>query len=398
MKEDYYDILGISKGASEAEIKKAYRKKAIEFHPDKNPGDTNAEAKFKKAAEAYEVLSDSQKRAQYDQFGHAAFEGGQGFGGSMNMDDIFSQFGDIFGSAFGGGFGGGFSSGGQRRRKGTDMRIRVKLTLEEIAKGVEKKLKVPRKVQRRAAQMVNLEKAVNLLAKVAKVAILGKAAADGVRYGNCSTCKGTGQITKIANTILGRMQTATTCTTCGGAGQTLLNKPSGADANGMIKKEETVSVKIPAGVEEGMQLKVSGKGNEAPANGISGDLLVVIEELEHENFVRENQHLHYDLYISFSEAALGISKDINLLEGKVRIKLDSGIQSGKTLRLRNKGLPSLNRYGNGDLLVHVNVWTPKELNREQKQFFQKMMEDENFQPNPEKFEKSFFEKVKDMFA
>lgn len=369
MKEDYYDILGISKGASEAEIKKAYRKKAIEFHPDKNPGDTNAEAKFKKAAEAYEVLSDSQKRAQYDQFGHAAFEGGQGFGGSMNMDDIFSQFGDIFGSAFGGGFGGGFSSGGQRRRKGTDMRIRVKLTLEEIAKGVEKKLKVPRKVQ-----------------------------VDGVRYGNCSTCKGTGQITKIANTILGRMQTATTCTTCGGAGQTLLNKPSGADANGMIKKEETVSVKIPAGVEEGMQLKVSGKGNEAPANGISGDLLVVIEELEHENFVRENQHLHYDLYISFSEAALGISKDINLLEGKVRIKLDSGIQSGKTLRLRNKGLPSLNRYGNGDLLVHLNVWTPKELNREQKQFFQKMMEDENFQPNPEKFEKSFFEKVKDMFA
>jgi molecular chaperone DnaJ len=369
MKEDYYDILGISKGASEAEIKKAYRKKAIEFHPDKNPGDSNAEAKFKKAAEAYEVLSDSQKRAQYDQFGHAAFEGGQGFGGSMNMDDIFSQFGDIFGSAFGGGFGGGFSSGGQRRRKGTDMRIRVKLTLEEIAKGVEKKLKVPRKVQ-----------------------------VDGVRYGNCSTCKGTGQITKIANTILGRMQTATTCTTCGGAGQTLLNKPSGADANGMIKKEETVSVKIPAGVEEGMQLKVSGKGNQAPANGISGDLLVVIEELEHENFVRENQHLHYDLYISFSEAALGISKDINLLEGKVRIKLDSGIQSGKTLRLRNKGLPSLNRYGNGDLLVHLNVWTPKELNREQKQFFQKMMEDENFQPNPEKFEKSFFEKVKDMFA
>ena len=364
MKEDYYDILGISKGASQAEIKKAYRKKAIEFHPDKNPDDKNAESQFKKAAEAYEILSDPQKRSQYDQFGHAAFEGGQGFGGGMNMEDIFSQFGDIFGSAFGGGFG-----GGQRRTKGADMRIRVKLTLEEIAKGVEKKLKVPRKVQ-----------------------------APGVRYGSCATCKGSGQITKIANTILGRMQTATACTSCGGSGQTLLDKPAGADAQGMIKKEETVAVKIPAGVEAGMQLKVSGKGNEAPANGISGDLLVVIEEQEHEHFVRENQHLHYDLYISFSEAALGVSKEINLLEGKVRIKLESGIQSGKTLRLRNKGLPSLNRYGNGDLLVHVNVWTPKELNREQKQFFEKMADDENFKPDPEKFEKSFFEKVKDMFA
>ena len=368
MKEDYYNILGISKGASEAEIKKAYRKKAIEYHPDKNPGDANAETQFKKAAEAYEVLGDPKKRSQYDQFGHAAFEGGQGFGRGMNMEDIFSQFGDIFGSAFGGGFSGGFG-GGQRRTKGSDMRIRVKLTLEEIAKGVEKKIKVPRKVQ-----------------------------APGVRYSTCSTCKGTGQVTKIANTILGRMQTASTCPSCGGSGQTLINRPSGSDAQGMVKKEQTVAVKIPAGVEEGMQLKVGGKGNEAPANGLTGDLLVVIEEQEHDRFVRENQHLHLDLYISFSEAALGVSKDIDLLEGKVRIKLDSGIQSGKTLRLRNKGLPSLNQYGNGDLLVHVNVWTPKELNREQKQFFEKMKEDDNFQPNPEKFEKSFFEKVKDMFA
>ena len=369
MKEDYYEILGVSKNATAAEIKKAYRKKAIEFHPDKNSDDKVAEANFKKAAEAYEILGNQEKRAKYDQYGHAAFEGGQGFGGGMNMDDIFSQFGDIFGSAFGGGgFGGGFG-GGQRRVKGSDMRIRVKLSLEEIANGIEKKIKVPRKVQ-----------------------------APGVQYGSCSTCNGKGQVMKIANTILGRMQTSSVCPTCGGSGKTLLNRPSGTDAQGMIQKEETVSIKIPAGVEEGMQLKVSGKGNEAPADGISGDLLVLIEELPHDAFVREGNHLHYDLYISISEAALGVSKDLSLLDGKARIKLETGIQSGKTLRLRGKGLPSINSYGNGDLLVHVNVWTPKTLNKEQRQFFEKMQEDPNFIPHPEKSDKSFFEKVKDMFA
>ena len=369
MKEDYYDILGISKGATSAEIKKAYRKKAIEFHPDKNPGDKNAEANFKKAAESYEVLGNEEKRAQYDKFGRAAFEGGGGFGGgSMNMEDIFSQFGDIFGSAFGGGFGGGFS-GGQSRSKGSDMRIRVKLTLEEIANGVEKKLKVPRKVQ-----------------------------APGVKYGTCTTCNGKGQVIKIANTILGRMQTSAVCSSCGGSGQNLLHRPSGSDPQGMIKKEETVSIKIPAGVEEGMQLKVSGKGNDAPSNGIAGDLLVLIEEIQHDAFVREGNHLHYDLYISIAEAALGVSKELNLVEGKARIKLDPGIQSGKTLRLRGKGLPSVNGSGTGDLLVHINVWTPKTLNKEQRQFFEKMLEDPNFTPNPEKTDKSFFEKVKDMFA
>ncbi len=369
MKEDYYEILGVSKNATAAEIKKAYRKKAIEFHPDKNPDDKVAEANFKKAAEAYEILGNQEKRVKYDQYGHAAFEGGQGFGGGMNMDDIFSQFGDIFGSAFGGGgFGGGFG-GGQRRVKGSDMRIRVKLSLEEIANGIEKKIKVPRKVQ-----------------------------APGVQYSSCSTCNGQGQVMKIANTILGRMQTSSVCPTCGGSGKTLLNRPSGTDAQGMIQKEETVSIKIPAGVEEGMQLKVSGKGNEAPADGISGDLLVLIEELPHDAFVREGNHLHYDLYISISEAALGVSKDLSLLDGKARIKLETGIQSGKTLRLRGKGLPSINSYGNGDLLVHVNVWTPKTLNKEQRQFFEKMQEDPNFIPHPEKSDKSFFEKVKDMFA
>jgi len=369
MKEDYYEILGVSKNATAAEIKKAYRKKAIEFHPDKNPDDKVAETNFKKAAEAYEVLGNQEKRSKYDQFGHAAFEGGQGFGQGMNMDDIFSQFGDIFGSAFGGGgFGGGFG-GGQRRAKGSDMRIRVKLTLEEIANGVEKKIKVPRKVQ-----------------------------APGVQYGSCSTCNGKGQVMKIANTILGRMQTSSVCPSCNGSGKTLLNRPAGADAQGMIKKEETVSIKIPAGVEEGMQLKVGGKGNEAAADGISGDLLVLIEELPHDKFVREGNHLHFDLYISISEAALGVSKELTLLDGKARIKLEPGIQSGKTLRLRGKGLPSINSYGNGDLLVHVNVWTPKTLNKEQRQFFEKMQGDTNFIPHPEKSDKSFFEKVKDMFA
>ncbi|MGB5944112.1 MAG: molecular chaperone DnaJ [Leeuwenhoekiella sp.] len=376
MKEDYYDILGISKNASAAEIKKAYRKKAIAHHPDKNPGDTKAEEMFKKAAEAYEVLGDENKRARYDQYGHQAFEGGGfGGGGGMDMDDIFSQFGDIFGSAFGGGGGGGFSGfggfgGGQRRAKGSNLRIRVKLTLEEIAKGAEKKIKVKRKKQ-----------------------------APGTTYKTCTTCNGSGQQMRVTNTILGRMQTATTCSTCGGSGQMIDSKPSDADAQGLKMTEETVSIKIPAGVVEGMQLKVSGKGNDAPGNnGVAGDLLVVIEEKEHSTLKREGDNLHYDLYISYPEAVLGTSKEIDTVTGKVRIKIEEGTQSGKILRLRSKGIPSINGYGGGDLLVHINVWTPKNLNREQKEFFQKMLENENFEPNPERDDKSFFDKVKDMFS
>ncbi len=372
MKEDYYDILGINKGASSAEIKKAYRKKAIEHHPDKNPGDPKAEEQFKKAAEAYEVLSDSDKKSRYDQFGHAAFEGGGFGGGGMNMEDIFSQFGDIFGSAFGGGgfsgFG-GFGGGGQRRVKGSNLRIRVKLNLEEVAHGVEKKVKVRRKVQ-----------------------------AEGVSFKTCSTCGGRGQVTKITNTILGRMQTAAACNVCGGSGQILDKRPSDADADGLKIFEETVSIKIPAGVEEGMQLKVSGKGNEAPGNGVPGDLLVAIETEDHDTLKREGDNLHYDLYISISEAVLGTSKEIDSVGGKVRIKLEPGIQSGKILRLRGKGISNLNGYGSGDLLVHINVWTPKELNKEQREFFERMQEHDNFVPKPEKSDKSFFEKVKDMFS
>lgn len=371
MKEDYYDILGISKGASAAEIKKAYRKKAIEFHPDKNPGDAKAEENFKKAAEAYEVLSDPNKKARYDQYGHQAFEGGGFGGGGMNMEDIFSQFGDIFGGAFGGGGFSGFGGfgGGQRVAKGSNLRIRVKLSLEEIANGVEKKIKVKRKKQ-----------------------------APGTTYKTCPTCNGSGQVIKIQNTILGRMQTSTTCGTCRGAGQIINQKPANADADGMVVAEETVAIKIPAGVVEGMQLKVSGKGNDAPGNGIAGDLLVAIEEDNHPFLQREGDNLHYDLYISFSEAALGASKEIETVTGKVRIKIDAGTQSGKILRLKSKGIPSINSYGAGDLLVHVNVWTPKTLTKEQKDFFEKMKEDDHFLPKPEKEDKSFFEKVKDMFS
>ena len=371
MKEDFYAILGIDKSASAADIKKAYRKKAIEYHPDKNPGDAKAEELFKKAAEAYEILSDPDKKAKYDQYGHAAFEGGFG-GGGMNMDDIFSQFGDIFGSAFGGGgFGGfsGFGGSGTRRVKGSNLRIRVKLNLEEIAQGVEKKIKVRRKVM-----------------------------AEGVQYKNCTTCGGSGQQMIITNTILGRMQSATTCSTCGGVGQIIESKPDQADAQGMVVREETVSIQIPAGVEEGMQLKVSGKGNDAPGQGIPGDLIVLVETQEHETLKREGDNLHYDLYISISEAVLGASKEIDTVGGKARIKLDPGIQSGKILRLKGKGVRNINGYGAGDLLVHINVWTPKEINKEQRQFFEKMADHEHFVPKPEKSDKSFFDKVKDMFA
>jgi len=375
-KQDYYEVLGIDKNADAAAIKKAYRKKALKYHPDKNPDNSEAETKFKEAAEAYEVLSNADKKARYDQFGHQAFEGNGGFnGGNMNMDDIFSQFGDIFGGAFGGGggfsgfSGGGFGGGGQRRVKGTNMRIRVKLTLEEIANGVEKKVKVRRKVQ-----------------------------APGTTYKTCSTCNGAGQVMRVTNTILGRMQTATTCTTCGGAGQTIDKKPNEADVQGMLVKEETVSIKIPAGVVDGMQLKVTGKGNEAPGNGVSGDLLVAIEEETHATLQREGDNLHYDLYVSLPDAVLGTSKEIDTVTGKVRIKIDAGVQSGKILRLRGKGIPSINGYGKGDLLVHVNVWTPKTLSKQQKDFFESMREDEHFDPKPEVGDKSFFEKVKDMFS
>ena len=371
MKQDYYEVLGINKSATKAEIKKAYRKKALQYHPDKNPGDATAEEKFKVAAEAYEVLSDDNKKARYDQYGHAAFENNGGFGGGgggMNMDDIFSHFGDIFGGHFGGGFGGG----GRRRQvrvKGGTLRIRLKLDLKEIAQGVTKKVKVRRKVQ-----------------------------AAGVTYKTCDTCNGDGQIAQIRNTILGRMQTAVTCNVCGGSGQIIDHRPPGADSQGLMTSEELVEIDIPAGVMDGIQLKVSGKGNEAPgANSVPGDLLVVISEKEHETLKREGNNVHFQLFISFPEAALGVSKEIATITGKVKIKIEAGTQSGKVFRLRGKGVPSLESYGTGDMLVHINVWTPKNLSKEQKMFFEKQLTDENFKPKPTKEDSSFFDRIRDIF-
>lgn len=370
MKQDYYEVLGVDKGASDSEIKKAYRKMAIKYHPDKNPGDKEAEENFKKAAEAYEVLSNKDKRARYDQFGHAGMggaAGGGGFGGGMNMDDIFSHFGDIFGGHFGGGFGGG-GSRGRRVVKGSNLRIRVKLTLEEMAEGVEKKIKVNRLKQ-----------------------------AKGVTYKTCSTCNGMGQVTRVQNTILGQMQTSSTCPSCNGSGKMVDKKPEGADANGLVREQDTVSINIPAGVMDGVQLKVSGKGNDAPGEGVPGDLLVLIEEIEHDSLKRDGTNLHYDLYISFAEAALGCSKEVPTIGGKAKINLEAGVQSGKIYRLKGKGLPSLESYGRGDILIHVNVWTPQKLSADQKKMFEKMLDSDELNPNPSKSDKSFFEKVRDMF-
>ena len=365
-KRDYYEVLGISKNADEGEIKKAYRKLALKYHPDKNPGDAAAEEKFKEAAEAYEVLSNPEKKAQYDRFGHAGMGQG-GFGGGMNMDDIFSQFGDIFGGAFGGSFGGS-RGGGNRVVRGTNLRVKMKLTLEEIAEGVKKKIKV--------------NKLVN---------------ADGVTYKNCQTCNGTGRITRVAQTFLGAMQTQSTCHVCQGAGKMIDKKPSDADAQGLKRQEEVIEIEIPAGVEEGMQLSVTGKGNAGPFNGIPGDLIVVIEEAEHSELKREGENLHFDAHVSFIDAVLGESIEIPTIGGKAKIKIDPGTQSGKVLRLKGKGLPILQGYGQGDLFVHINVWTPKKVSKEEREMLEKLRESENFKPNPDKDDRNFFGRMKDMF-
>ena len=368
-KRDYYEVLGVAKSASAAEIKKAYRKLALKYHPDKNEGDTAAEEKFKEAAEAYEVLSNDEKKARYDQFGHAGMSGAGGFGGGgMNMDDIFSQFGDIFGGAFGGGGGFGGSRGRSRVVKGTNLRVKMKLNLQEIAEGVQKKIKV--------------NKLVN---------------AEGVTFKECSTCNGTGRLTRVSQTFLGAMQTQTTCNTCRGAGKMIDKKPSGADANGLVRKEEVIEIDIPAGVMEGMQLSVTGKGNAGPMDGIPGDLIVVIEEVESSELRRDGEHLHYEAYINFVDAVLGDSIEIPTVTGKAKIKVEPGTQSGKVLRLKGKGLPILQGYGSGDLFVHINVWTPKKVSKEEKEMLEKLRESENFAPNPDHRDKGFFQRMKDMF-
>jgi molecular chaperone DnaJ len=368
-KRDYYDVLGVSKNADAKEIKKSYRKMAVKYHPDKNPDNPAAEEKFKEAAEAYDVLSNADKKQRYDQYGHAGMGGaaGGGFGGGgMNMDDIFSQFGDIFG---GGSFGGGGRQRGRRVVKGSNLRIRLSLNLKEVAEGVEKKIKVSR--------LVN---------------------AEGVTFTTCGACHGSGQVTRISNTILGQMQTQSPCPHCNGNGKSIDKRPAGTDANGMLKETETVKITIPAGVEDGMQLKVSGKGNAAPLEGINGDLIVLIAIEDHDTLIRDGQNLHFDHYISVADAALGTSSEIPTVSGKVKIKLEEGIQSGKILRLKGKGLPSVNAYGKGDLLIHINVWTPQGLSKEEKKFFESCKKSETFTPKPTRSDKSFFDRVREMFG
>lgn len=371
-KRDYYEVLEVTKTASADEIKKAYRKLAIKYHPDKNPGDTTAEEKFKEAAEAYEVLSDPDKKARYDQFGHAGVGGasGGGFGGGMNMEDIFSQFGDIFG---GGGFGGfGGFGGGQARPQtvqGSNLRIRIKLNLKEMLEGATKTIKVKR-----------------------------MKLAEGVTSKTCPTCKGTGVQMRVMNTMFGQVQTQAQCTSCNGTGKVADKIPPGADANGLIKSEEEVQIKIPSGAREGIQLNVRGKGNDAPFGGIPGDLLVVIDEEIDPIIKREGDNLHQDIYISFAEAALGASKEIGTVTGKVKIKIDAGTQSGKILRLSGKGLPNIEGYGGkGDMFVHVNVWTPQNLTPQQREFFEAQLNSGEMNAEPSGKEKSFFDKVRDMF-
>ena len=382
-KRDYYEVLGVSKNATEAEIKKAYRKLAVKYHPDKNPGDSEAETKFKEAAEAYEVLSNKDKKARYDQFGHAgvggAAQGGGpgGFGGGMSMDDIFDQFGDIFGGF--GGFGGGSRGGGARRRvnKGSNIRIKVALTLEEIAEGTEKKVKVNKYIKCDSCS--------------------GSGAEKGSSFNTCGTCNGSGQVTRVTNTFLGQMQTSSTCPSCNGEGKTIEHKCKKCYGDGIVRGDEVIPINIPAGVEEGMQMQVSGMGNAGARGGINGDLLVVIEEKPHDLFKREGKNLHYDLFINFATAALGGSEVIPTLEGKVKIKIDPGTQSGKLLRLRGKGLPEVNAYGKGDIIVNVNVWTPQNVSSEEKSILEKLQESENFKPNPTKKDKGFFDRVKEYF-
>ncbi|MDB4174535.1 molecular chaperone DnaJ [Bacteroidia bacterium] len=373
-KRDFYDILGVAKNASEAEIKKAYRKKAIQYHPDKNPDNKEAEEKFKEAAEAYEILSNGEKRQRYDQFGHAGVGGSQGGfgGGGMNMDDIFSQFGDIFGGGGGGSpfesfFGSGGRGGRTQQAVGSNIRIKLKLTLEDITNGVEKKIKYTKKV-----------------------------AAVGVQFDNCATCGGRGQVTRVQSTFLGQMQTASPCPTCRGMGKKVKNVPPGADGMGLMSEKVTTTIDIPAGVSDGMQLNVRGKGNEMPG-GVAGDLIVLVEEVKHETLERDGNNVIYNLHMSFPQAALGTDVEVPTVGGKARIKIESGTQSGKVLRLRGKGIPDVNGgYRTGDQLIYVNVFTPNKLNNEEKAIMKSLLDAENFTPDPTK-EKGFFDKMKDFF-
>jgi molecular chaperone DnaJ len=384
-KRDYYEILGVSKGASADEIKKAYRKVAMQYHPDRNPGDKAAEEKFKEAAEAYEVLSDTDKRAQYDRFGHAGVSGaGRGHGGAQNMDDIFSQFGDIFGEDIFGSFFGGQQrggGGGQRRARGTrgsNLRVKLKLNFEEIAKGVTKNIKVKKYVGCNTCS--------------------GSGAKDKGSVQNCGTCGGSGQVRKVTSTFLGQMQTVTTCPNCNGEGTTITAKCGSCKGEGRVYGEETVTIDIPAGVQEGMQLNISGRGNAGERGGAAGDLVILIEEEPHKELVREGLNVAYELHISFPEAAFGASVEVPTIDGRAKIKIPPGTQSGKVFRLKGKGFPAVQSYEKGDQLVQVNVWTPQNLSSEEKVMLEKLSNSPNFKPNPEKGQKSFFDKMREMFS
>ena len=381
-KRDYYEVLEVSRTSTQVEIKKAYRKKAIQYHPDKNPGDKEAEEKFKEAAEAYEVLSDENKRSRYDQFGHAGVGGasgnGGGFGGGMSMDDIFSHFGDIFGGHFGGGFSGfGGFGGGQRVNRGSDLRVKVKLNLQEIAKGVEKKIKVKKYVSCKSCS--------------------GTGAENGNAYSTCSTCKGSGQVTRVVNTMLGQMQTSSVCNTCGGEGKIITSKCKECNGEGILREEEVININIPAGVGEGMQLSMSGKGNAARRGGINGDLLIVIEEEKHPELFRDQNDVIYNLLLSFPTAAMGGNVEVPTIDGKAKIKIEPGTQPGKVLRLRNKGLPSINGYGTGDLLINISIYVPENLSKEEKSILENLETTSNFQPSSSVKDKIFghFRKIFD---
>ena len=379
-KRDFYEILGITKNASEDEIKKAYRTLAIKYHPDKNPDDKASEEKFKEAAEAYEILSNPEKRQRYNQYGHAGVGGASGGGhghGGMNMDDIFSQFGDIFGGGFGfGGGNGGSRGGGRRVNRGSNLRVKVKLTLKEIANGAEKKIKVNKHVSCKTCS--------------------GSGAKNG-QYDTCKQCNGSGVVTRVQQTILGAMQTQTTCNACSGEGRIVKDKCNTCHGDGIVREEEVITINMPAGVAEGMQLSMSGKGNAAPRGGINGDLLIVIEEEEHSDLKREGNHLIYSLNISFPDAAIGTNVEIPTIDAKAKIKIEPGTQSGKVLRLKGKGLPDVNSYGRGDLLVEISVFTPTNLSAEEKNTLENLKNSKNFVPNPNKKEKGFFERMKDYF-
>ncbi len=387
-KRDYYEVLGVAKGASTDEIKKAYRKVAMQHHPDRNPGDKAAEEKFKEAAEAYEVLSDADKKAQYDRFGHAGVSsngrGGYSGGNGMNMDDIFSQFGDIFGDDIFGNFfgqqrGGGGGRQGQRSRgvRGSNLRVKLKLTYEEIAKGVTKNIKVKKYVVCNTCS--------------------GSGAKDKGSVQTCQTCSGSGQVRRVQNTFLGQMQTVTTCPTCNGEGSTVTAKCTNCKGEGRVYAEETVSIEIPAGVQEGMQLSINGRGNAGERGGANGDLIILIEEESHKELQRDGLNVAYDLHISFTDAVFGTQVEVPTIDGRAKIKIPAGTQSGKVFRLKGKGFPAVNSYEKGDQLIQVNIWTPQTLNAEEKAALEKLGQSPNFKPHPDKNEKGFFDKMREMF-